>query len=302
MFKTSLLALTGILTTSGVLAQMKKQFTVEKNQSCETVNLCLKAKTGNCFVRPGQTDEILSIFSNQDLEEYAHTFSNEVKNAVCFVNLALEQEGHRGVGQKISYQVFGGTEEVHDKFWKVYLTDTKPYALDFDYGLGNANIDLSGLAIKKLKINTGSADVNVSYATGAMNQVEMDTFFVKVDLGSLNVRQLNLSRSHVVMAEVGFGNILLDFSNRADHKPDFMPVVQGSVGAGNMVIFLPEETVPVLVHINESWLCSVNLSRSLHRVGENSYANNAYAHNPKNALTFDLDVSMGKIIFREKSN
>ena len=42
MFKTSLLALTGILTTSAVLAQMKKQFTVEKNQNCETVNLCLK--------------------------------------------------------------------------------------------------------------------------------------------------------------------------------------------------------------------------------------------------------------------
>ncbi|MEJ0054893.1 MAG: hypothetical protein WDN75_04140 [Bacteroidota bacterium] len=42
----------------------------------------------------------------------------------------------------------------------------------------------------------------------------MDTFFVKVDLGSLNVKQMNLSRSKVVMAEVGFGNIFLDFSNK----------------------------------------------------------------------------------------
>ena len=242
--------------------------------------------------------QLFTIYSNQNLEEYAHTFSNEVKDAICFVKLALEQEGHKGVSKKISYQVFGGEERISDKFWKVYLTDTKPYSLDLDYGLGNANVDLSGLAIKRLKINTGSADVNVTYASGVENKVEMDTFFVKVDLGSLNVKQLNLSRSKVVIAEVGFGNIFLDFSNKPDHAPS----VKGSVGAGNMIILLPEETVPVMVKINESWLCSVKLSKNLRRISANTYANAAYSSNPKNALTFDLDVSMGKIIFKEKTN
>lgn len=299
MGKTLSLAVLGLMCTGAVVGQMKKQFTVDNQDNCQTVDLSLKAKTGNCFIRAGQTAELLSIYSNQDLEEYAHTFSNEVKNAICFVKLALEQEGQRGVSKKISYQVFGGGEEkISDKFWKVYLTDTKPYSLDLDYGLGNANIDLSGLSIKKLKINTGSADVNVSYAAGQENKVEMDTFFVKVDLGSLNVRHLNLSRSRVVIAEVGFGNIFLDFSNR----PETMPTVQGSVGAGNMIIVLPEESVPVMVKINESWLCSVNLSKNLKRIGVNAYGNLAYSRNPKNALTFDLDVSMGKIIFKEKAN
>ncbi|MEJ0054892.1 MAG: hypothetical protein WDN75_04135 [Bacteroidota bacterium] len=80
-----------------------------------------------------------------------------------------------------------------------------------------------------------------------------------------------------------------------------MPSVIGSVGAGNMVIMLPEETVPVMVRISESWLCSVNLCKDLKKVSENKYANAAYSKNPKNALTFDLDVSMGKIIFKEKN-
>jgi hypothetical protein len=297
MVKTLSLAIVGLLGAGAVLGQMKKQFAVD-NQDCKTVDLCLSAKTGNCYIRSGQTSELLTIYSNQDLEEYAHTFSNEIKGAICFVKLALEQEGQRGVSKKISHQVFGGEERMSDKFWKVYLTDNKPYSLDHDYGLGNANVDLSGLSIKRLKIKTGSADVNVAYSSGVENKVEMDTFFVKVDLGSLNVKQLNLSRSRVVMAEVGFGNIYLDFSN----KPDIMPSVTGSVGAGNMVILLPEESVPVMVTINDSWLCSVNLSRNLKRTGEHSYANAAYAKNPKNALTFDLDVSMGKIIFKEKSN
>ena len=296
MVKTLSLAIAGLMGTGAVVGQMKKQFTVDNQENCQIVDLSLKAKTGNCFIRPGQTSELLTIYSNQDLEEYAHTFSNEVKNAICFVKLALEQEGQKDVSKKISYQVFGGEERTSDKFWKVYLTDNKPYSLDLDYGLGNANVDLSGLSIKKLKINTGSADVNVSYASGLQNQVDMDTFYVKVDLGSLNVKQINLSRSKVVIAEVGFGNIFLDFGD----KPTVMPAVKGSVGAGNMLILLPEETVPVMVTINESWLCSINLSKNLKKISQNTYANAAYTRNPKNALTFDLDVSMGKIIFKEK--
>lgn len=215
------------------------------------------------------------------------------------VRLSLEQEGQKGVGTKISYKVFGADTEPNDKFWKIYLTEKKPYSLDLDYGLGNANIDLSGLSIKRLNINTGSADVNVSYQSGIENKVDMDTFFVKVDLGSLNVRQLNLSRSHVVIADVGFGNILLDFSDKllVSNK------VKGSVGAGNMVILLPSDDIPVYVKISESWLCSINLCKSLKKIGENTYANEAFAKkNSKDAITFDLDVSMGKIIFKEKTN
>lgn len=276
--------------------QIKKQFTVESPEECEAVELQMKAKVGNCFIRPSQTADILNIYSNQDLEEYGHTFKKEMKDGTVFVKLNLEQENQRGVGQMISNQVFGSDEKVTEKLWKVYLTDTKPYSLDLVYGLGNANVDLSGLAIKRLKINTGSADVNVSYSSGLENKVEMDTFFVKVDVGSLNVKQLSLSKSKVVMVDVGFGNMFLDFSN----KPLTNNHVKGSVGAGNLVILLPDEETPVLVKVNESWLCSISLSKDLQRIGENTFANAAYEKNAANALTFDLDVSLGKIIFKEK--
>ena len=126
----------------------------------------------------------------------------------------------------------------------------------------------------------------------------MDTFSVKVDMGSLNARNLNLAKSKVVLAEVGFGNMFLDFSN----KPTIANIVIGSVGAGNLVIQLPSEDVPVLVTINESWLCSINLSRNLKKIGPNKFANAAYSKDSPKALVFDLDVSMGKIVFRENSH
>jgi hypothetical protein len=280
----------------GAWGQIKKQFTVETPEGCQSVDLRLKAKTGNCFVRPSQNEDILNIYSNQDLEEYGHSFKQEVRDGTLYLKLALEQEGDKGVGQMISSQVFGSEEKVSDKLWKVYLTDTKPYSLDLSYGLGSANVDLSGLAISKLKINTGSADVNVSYSSGLENKIDMDTFFVKVDVGSLNVKQLHLSRSRNILADVGFGSMMLDFSS----KPLVNNHVVGSVGAGSLVILLPSSDIPVIVTINESWLCSISLSKSLQKIGQNTFANAAYASNPKDALTFDLDVSLGNITFKEK--
>jgi len=296
MCRQIILALLGSSLAFGTSGQIKKQFSVEKSKECERVNLNLSAKTGNCFIRPSQNEDILNIYSNQDLDEYTHTFNNEITGTTCSVDLSLEQDGQRGVSQKISYRVFGSEERPTDKFWKVYLSEATTYSLNLDYGLGNANIDLSGLSVDKLKINTGSADVNISYSTGVENKMDMDTFFVKVDMGSLHAREINLARSKVVIAEVGFGNMFLDFSN----KPALSNHVIGSVGAGNLVIQLPAEDVPVLVTINESWLCSINLSRSLKKIGPNRFANAAYTKDSMKALVFDLDVSMGKIVFREK--
>ena len=296
MHKKIWLTCCGIALTVAVCGQIKKQFTVEDTQSCENIRLSLKANSGNCYIKPSQNPEILNVFSNQTETAYAHNFRKEVKGKTCEVQLNLEENQTESLGQSISANFFGAAEKTSgDKLWKMYLTDMKPYFLELNYGVGNANVDLSGLAIKKLKINSGSANVNVGYASSLENQIDMDTFFVKVDLGSVNVKNLNLSRTRVVMADVGFGNMTLDFS----HKPLVKNKVKGSVGAGNLTIILPNKETPVLVKIHDSWLCSVKVPASLVKINDDTFANAAYSKDSKNAMTFDLDVSMGNIIFKE---
>jgi len=287
----------GFVLVSLAFGQIKKQFSVEDTPACEIIHLYVKANSGNCYVKPSQSQDILNVFSNQTEEAYAHNFRKEVKGKTCEVLLNLEEVQANGVSQTISTRFFGPSEKRvgEDKLWKMYLTDSKPYLLELNYGVGNANIDLSGLAVKKLKINTGSADVNVGYYSDMENQVDMDTFFVKVDLGSVDVKNMNLSRTRFVMADVGFGNMTLDFSN----KPLVSNRIKGSVGAGNLIILLPSEETPVLVKIQDSWLCSMKLPASLKKVGENTFANAAYKKGAKNSLIFDLDVSMGNIVFKQ---
>jgi hypothetical protein len=277
--------------------QIKKQFSVEDAPSCERIKLTLKANSGTCFIKPSHNPEILNVFSNQAEGNYSHQFIKEVNGKVCQVTLSLEETQSEGFSQTVSSRVFGAEKPEQEKFWKMYLTDAKPYSLELNYGVGNANVDLSGLAITTLKINTGSADVNIGYHSGLQNLVQMDTFFVKVDMGSVNAKNLSLARPKYVVANVGFGNVMLDLST----APEVSNHIKGSVGAGNLVILLPADgSVPVMVKIKDSWLCSIKLTDDLKETSANTYANAAYAKNPKNALTFDLDVSLGNIVFKEK--
>jgi hypothetical protein len=293
------LTIIGVTLAGLAVGQIKKQFSVEDNASCEKIKLTVRSNSGTCFLKPSHNPEILSVFSNQSTDEFSHQFKKVVNGNVCEVMLALEEEQSEGLSYTISTKVFGPEKQPQqEKFWKMYLSDAKPYLLDLNYGVGNANIDLSGLAVQNLKINTGSADVNIGYHSGLENLVEMDTFFVRVDLGSVSAKNLSLARTKYVMANVGFGNLMLDLST----TPVVSNHVVGSVGAGNLIILLPSDNTPVFVKIKDSWLCSVKMPNGLSKVSENTFSNAAYTKDPKNALTFDLDVSMGNIIFKEKQH
>lgn len=297
MQRTCWLSLSGVLLVGLAYGQVKRQFNVENTPQCESIKLIVKANSGNCIIKPSQNSDILNVFSNQDAESFSHNFVKEIKDNTCKINLTLEEAQSHGFSQTISTRFFGSKESPSkDKYWKMYLSDAKPYVLELNYGVGTAHVDLSGLSVKKLKINTGSADVTVGYYS-MENKIDMDTFSVKVDVGSILVKHVNFSNAKCVIADVGFGNMTLDLSDRPSVDNNH---IKGSVGAGNLVIVLPEADTPMLVKIHDSWLCSVSLTKNLKKIADNTFANDAYTKNARNSLTFDLDVSMGKIIFKEK--
>jgi hypothetical protein len=286
----------GVFISGLAFGQVKKQFSVEDNTSCESIRLQIKTNKGNCYIKPSHNPEILSVFSNQEPGSYSHNFSKEIKGRTCEVVLSLEETGSRGFSQTISSKVFSSDAPPSDKYWKMYLTDEKPYNLELSYGLGAANIDLSGLAIRNLKVNTASADVTIGYHTKVENQVEMDTLTIKVDLGSVNTKNISLAKTRYIYTDVGLGNVTLDFSSELIVGN----LVKGSVGAGNLVVLLPhDDSTPVSVKIKDSWLCSIKMPSTMKKTGANTYENEAYQNNPANALVFDLNVSVGNVIFKQ---
>ena len=276
-------------------AQVKKQFYIESNDSFEKLDIKFITKSGTCYIKPSQRDIPLSIYSNQDFDDYEHSFNKSIDNNICFVDLKLTDKNSDNLSRSISYQMFKTESTNNDKMWKVYLSQTTPYRLDFNYGIGDAYIDLSGLSIENLKVNSGNADVNIDYISTLGNQVEMDTFFVKVDLGSVDVRKMNLSNAKMVIADVGFGNLSFDYSD----IPEVSSNINASVGAGNLFIRIPADNVPVIIKIHDSVLCRVQLSKNFREVSSNTYVNAAYTDNAKNLLSFNVDVALGSIVFKE---
>jgi hypothetical protein len=285
----------GLLCANVSNGQLKKQFFVEDSDEFESVNVSLKVDFGACHIKSTKNPGIFNLYSFQDSDHYSHSFKKEISDGVCNLDLSLEEEHTEGLGKSISNSIFSRTPSDRDNFWKVFLSENKAYNLRLDYGVGVANIDLSGLAVENLRIHTGSADINVGYLTDGVNQIEMDTFYVKVDMGNVKVKNLGHAKSKYVVADVGFGNLFLDLSDVQNEAQ----TIKGNVGAGTLFISMPKSNNPMKLVVTESWLCRVKIPSGFEKISENTYVNERYYEDAENVLTFDVDVSLGSLIFHQ---
>jgi nitrogen fixation protein len=274
--------------------QLKKFYSLKGCSGYDTVNFSLEASAGNCLLKSDHSESgTLNIYGNPDLEKVNPSFKANVSNNTCKVNLALQEFKSTSLGDGIMFAMLGGAETLENNYWKILFDTEMIYKLDLNYGFGNADVDLSGTTVKDLKIRSGSADVRVDYSTREANPIAMDTFMVKVDMGSLVAKNIDCANAEHVIANIGFGKALLDFSQPAKKKC----TVKASVGAGNLDIYIPEKDVPVIIYVKDSPLCGMKLAHGFEQVEKNVFVNMGYSASAPNLLTFDLDVAMGNVAF-----
>ena len=275
------------------MAQLRKQFVVEDDDNFDEVNFTLEATSGTYFISPTHNPNPINIYGKISTESYNPEFTNHLQNRVNYVNLNLQENGKADLSKALSQKMFGQQQSSDE--WNVYLSQQKPLCLNLHYGIGDAEVDLSGIPVSKLKISSGSADVKVSYHPGLENKSVMDTFYVKVDLGSIHIERMDLAKARAVIAEVGFGDLTLDFSDESLVESQ----VNASVGAGNLKILVPKRDSPVKIVVRNSPLCHVKISKSYHEVEDNVFVNSSYYPEANNVLTFYVDVALGNIVFKE---
>ena len=273
--------------------QLKKFYTVKDAGSYDTIDFFLKATSGTCFIRPSHHDDPLTIYGNPSFAEVNPNFESSEIGKTNFIVLELEDYNKRGLSHAITYNMFGEENEDEKNYWKVYLTDQKVYNLNLNYGVGDAFIDLSDVAVSRFNLESGSADVHISYKEGKRNLCKMDTFAVNVDMGTLIAERLHCANAGYILAEVGFGNVVLDFSKGIESRCK----IKASIGAGQLKILVPEESVPSIVNYKNSPLCKISLDDRFEKVDEGLYINDAFDPAAENLLEFDLDVALGNIVF-----
>ena len=293
MLRGILVVFTGLCCCCQCYGQLKKFYAVKNDSSYDTISFSLKATSGTCYIKPSFHADPVSIYGNPNFSEVNPTFYTETKNNVNQVDLNLEDYKKSGLSHTIAYNMFGSDEKDETNFWKVYLNNEKIYKLNLNYGVGAANLNLSSIPVSNMKIETGSADVNVKYDLSKPNGCQMDTFLIKVDLGSIVAKNIDLSNAEYIIADVGFGNAQLGFNE----VPKSKCTVNASVGAGNLKVVLPSKSTPAIVYFKKSPLCNISVKKGFEEVDKNVYVSNMYKPDAENLLTFYLDVALGNITF-----
>lgn len=292
MLRLALIAGPLLLTSLGAFAQLNKFYTIKESPEFDTVNFYLKATATNCLVKQSQKDKNpLTIYGNPNLEKINPSFASKVKNNTCHAKLALDEYNSSGFGDSFSMAVSRSDKE--NDFWKINFSEDKIYKLNLIYGFGNADVNLSGASVQKMKIKSGSADIIVGYDEGFTNPIQMDTFYVKADFGSIVAKSMELSRAQNVITKIGFGNVLLDFNSLTEKC-----AVDASVGAGNLEVLLPKDDTPVIIYIRDSPLCAVKIAKGFEEVEKNVFVNESYSADAENLLKFDVDVALGMVRFQ----
>lgn len=114
------------------------------------------------------------------------------------------------------------------------LAPDVPMDLHLEFGAGRATVDLGGLALRDLDMETGASESRIDVSRpnpGTLRRAEFDVGaadFEALRLGNLNLQELSVT--------AGVGKVALDFSGSLRNDID----VEVSMGLGSLELRLPE--------------------------------------------------------------
>ena len=159
---------------------------------------------------------------------------------------------------------------VHSSTWKLLYTAAVPISFDIELGLGEADIDMSGLNVKDFDLSTGASSVRLAFNEPNKNTIETMTVeaglskFKAMGLGNANFRRLHF--------EGGVGKYTLDFHGNLKKEVD----VDAEVGLGSLTIVIPSNIGARIIY-EKNWICDLDIDRDFAEQGDDTYQTSNYA-------------------------
>lgn len=278
-----------------VFGQLNKFYTLKEVLSFDTVDFTLKAISGRSHIKNYvQSDDPLVIYGNPDLDKINPSFKRKVVGKTCYATLKLDTYNLLNFGDGFSSIISTGSKEETSNYWSILLNRQKVYRLNVSYGVGSSEIDLSDVKLDDLRLISGSANMKIGYQDDKSNLITMDTFYIKVDFGSINTKNLGHTRAKNVIADIGFGTALLDFGTAPTEKVH----CNAKVGAGALDVIIPNRHTPVIVYVKSSPFCGIQMSDDFEEVENNVYVNGSYSAKAENLMIFNIDLVLGGVTFK----
>ncbi|NHZ86629.1 MAG: hypothetical protein GWP19_12245 [Planctomycetia bacterium] len=156
------------------------------------------------------------------------------------------------------------TKKDHDKYQGGYKLKNIDNKMEFyfppqiktdlflDFGVGDAEIDLTNISITKLNINCGLSDVELEI--NKRNSVICESVSIENGLGDLSVFGLGNLAAKKIDINIGLGSADIDLSGDKIYDTD----INVDVGLGSLDMTLPKKT-NIKIYVDSSFLSSVDI-------------------------------------------
>jgi hypothetical protein len=169
---------------------------------------------------------------------------------------------------------------------ELYFTTRIPLEVDFECGLGNADLNLGDLKVADLSIENGLGETTLDFSTP--NRTDLRRISVENGLGELVARNLSNSRAEKLKFDCGLGSAIIDFRGETMQDMD----VDVNVGLGSITLKIPEG-YNVIMEADESFLSSID-THGLTSEGRGYYRSRDYRPSQP-TLHITASVGLGSI-------
>lgn len=158
--------------------------------------------------------------------------------------------------------------------------------LFLDFGVGDAEIDLTNISITKLNINCGLSDVEL--IINKRNNVICQSVSIENGLGDLSVFGLGNLAAKRIDINIGLGSADIDFSGDRIYDTD----VNVDVGLGSLDMILPKKA-NIEIYVDSSFLSSVDIYGLKQKKNKLWVSPNWKSNYP--TITMDINVGIGSV-------
>lgn len=254
-------------------AQDWREVTSFRQRSAETtMDVHVRYGAGTLAIGPGQAGELYRVDMRYDSDAFEPVTRYEAG--------ALEV-GVEGLGSGVKLRNTKGGD------LKLSLSPDVPLDLDLDFGAVEATLELGGLRIMELSVETGASDTQLRFSEP--NPDVCSRLGIAMGAAALQVRGLGNANCSRIMVEGGVGDIELDFSGpwRQDMEADI------TMALGSTTLRVPDN---VGVRVEKAAILTSFSAARFHRRDGVYYSDNWDAAERK--LTVDLEGAFGSIDIR----
>jgi len=263
--------------------QFEYSYEVSKSNEKE-LRVKVESSLNKVIISKGDKNAIFSVrYNNTDEETPEARVSYKVHDNIGYLHIEINEDDEENHRWDMKYNPHS---YLAPKVFYVTLNNSIPMRLDMHLGAGYSKVDMTGLLLKDVRLETGAAETVVM--CNELNPIVMENF--KIDAGLSKFHAYNIGNTNFknLYFEGGVGSYFFDFSGSLRREA----FIRMELGLGSMSMVIPYN-IGASVRYDEGFLSSHSFE-DFREIGDGKFISGNY-YNSEGRLTINIESGLGNI-------